>query len=36
MNLRWWRHGGYQFALIGRMPAPVLNDAAHTLRQAIV
>lgn len=36
MNLRWWRHGGYQFALIGRMPAPALNDAAHTLRQAIV
>ncbi|EOW1327620.1 anti-sigma factor family protein [Klebsiella aerogenes] len=36
MYLRWWRHGGYQFALIGRMPTPALNDAAHTLRQAIV
>lgn len=31
MNLVWWRHGGYQFVLIGRNPAAQLMKTAQTV-----
>lgn len=36
MNLAWWHAGGYQYVLIGRSPAPLLQQSAGLLRQGLM